>query len=773
MALQERSRSWSDTFELSVRALSILLTVGNTVSGSAMLLQQGLPRTNSARGVVGLLLLDALLLSAALAVERAGPLMVCSATAVGATGVVLLPLADAQQPSGGSWVYPWMLVPVVALAVVLPSRQCMGASAALACAYGLASLLNAGPSWKAAEVAATDGGFLLVIPATLTWAMKGIRRVLRSYDALLQDRRTRHRHELELRTATAQRREVDRIVHDHVLQALKVLTLPTGSVPASEVRALCRRACAVFREELEGVPDSGPVALAPQLRAAARDLGLAVTLTGVPAWVPAEVAHAIGSATREALSNTRRHAYVDEAWVTTTRSGTTITVEVTDHGEGFDDTGAGLGVRLSMNERMRDIGGTCEVVSSPSRGCRVRLTWSPEVDSVPRATRLAFIDGLSSAFVLSATPTVAMAVWFSWWKSPLLADPALPVLATILGALLWLAVATRLLRPGRLTGPTSIAGWSAVVAAWVDGSALPPGFSDGGLYWLAGGLCPLVLAVIFFRPLRESVPPALALVVVVAFWLCEAGGGPSAIAAQASVLAAPALPILCAYILRILCDRIQGRAEIEEERILRVSARTTRLRVKEADLRERAEYLRLEVLPLCDAVARGAQPLSGVAVAARAAALEGEVRDTLELGRPVHQEVRRALWRLRSGGWRVQLRLDAGLPSAHRLGTLLGYVPPHSGSTVTIRTTTAAGGERLTVTVIPGSETLRRAARAMLGVEVVHDADSTQCIIAPPPDAPSSPTCPDDVRHYQEVPPCPTALLRGETSESARSTTIL
>ncbi len=81
---------------------------------------------------------------------------------------------------------------------------------------------------------------------------------------------------------------------------------------------------------------------------------------------------------QEALSNARRHADTDRAWVRLFVEDGSVIVEVEDKGRGFvsadameDGRGLGLG---GMQERATMIGGTLTIDTVPGEGTRVRVT---------------------------------------------------------------------------------------------------------------------------------------------------------------------------------------------------------------------------------------------------------------------------------------------------------------------------------------------------------------------------------------------------------------
>ncbi|MEZ2389431.1 sensor histidine kinase [bacterium RCC_150] len=85
---------------------------------------------------------------------------------------------------------------------------------------------------------------------------------------------------------------------------------------------------------------------------------------------------ALLAAVDECVLNSRHHAGTEHVDVLLSRSGSCVTVVISDSGQGFDllelppDS---IGVKESVLARMRDVGGRASVFSVPGRGTTVLL----------------------------------------------------------------------------------------------------------------------------------------------------------------------------------------------------------------------------------------------------------------------------------------------------------------------------------------------------------------------------------------------------------------
>ncbi|HEY6284422.1 MAG TPA: sensor histidine kinase, partial [Ktedonobacteraceae bacterium] len=89
--------------------------------------------------------------------------------------------------------------------------------------------------------------------------------------------------------------------------------------------------------------------------------------------LPLTVEEALFRVAQEALANVARHSKATLVQMILTIIDNTVTLSIADNGQGFDTTRQGhLGVGLlSMQERMKALGGDVQVDSTPSKGTRV------------------------------------------------------------------------------------------------------------------------------------------------------------------------------------------------------------------------------------------------------------------------------------------------------------------------------------------------------------------------------------------------------------------
>ncbi|MEO3972985.1 DUF5931 domain-containing protein [Streptomyces sp. CAU 1734] len=316
--------------------------------------------------------------------------------AVALAGILLTPLADvhARQMDGATLPSIWTAGSVLAFAIKGGWRWAAFASSFVA----VANIVQRGEPSRD-----TFHNVLLVWVASI--AIGYVVEVARASEATLA-------RALEIEAATRERERLARDIHDSVLQVLAMVQrrgtalggeaaelgrmageqevalrtlVSSGLVPtarASEDPALGAVVRAV-NEGGEEYEEGGGSATRDLRSLLARHASARVTLSepGAPVTLPAAAARELAAAVSAALDNVNRHAGSGaHAWILIEDWPDEVIVTVRDDGPGIPegrlDQAAGegrLGVALSIRGRLRDLGGTAELISVPGQGTEVEL----------------------------------------------------------------------------------------------------------------------------------------------------------------------------------------------------------------------------------------------------------------------------------------------------------------------------------------------------------------------------------------------------------------
>jgi signal transduction histidine kinase len=220
---------------------------------------------------------------------------------------------------------------------------------------------------------------------------------------------------LEIEATTRERERLARDIHDSVLQVLAMVqrrgaviggeaaelgrmageqevalrTLVSGGLtPVSWASEDLAQGAVVRTVEVGDEPeDDRPVDLRALLApyAAAK---VSFAEPGAPVELPPPAAKELAAAVGAALDNVRKHAGEDaRAWILVEDEPDEVVVTVRDDGPGIPEgrlaqaEGEGrLGVALSIRGRLRELGGSAELISVPGQGTEVEL-------KVPRVSR--------------------------------------------------------------------------------------------------------------------------------------------------------------------------------------------------------------------------------------------------------------------------------------------------------------------------------------------------------------------------------------------------
>lgn len=316
---------------------------------------------------------------------------------VALVGILLTPLADtAQRIAAGGPTLPtiWTAGSVLAFAIKGGWRWACIASTFVAAAN---IVIHGGEPTRD-----TLHNVLLVWVASV--AIGYVVEVARASEATLA-------RALEIEAATRERERLARDIHDGVLQVLAMVQR-RGTDLGGEAAELGRMAgeqevalrtlvstglvnpSRVSRDESRGaLVDSYEVADGDEDGDGSGELDLRTLLAphagsrvsfaepGTPVPLPVPAAKELAAAVGAALDNVRKHAGDGaSAWILVEDWGDEVIVTVRDDGPGIPagrlDQAEGegrMGVALSIRGRLRDLGGTAELVSVPGQGTEVEL----------------------------------------------------------------------------------------------------------------------------------------------------------------------------------------------------------------------------------------------------------------------------------------------------------------------------------------------------------------------------------------------------------------
>jgi len=212
-------------------------------------------------------------------------------------------------------------------------------------------------------------------------ANRFVRRLRRDAQKLEMARRETLREREQVATEKERNRQ-HRLLHDSALQTLEAVA-GEHDIGSDSIRRQARKEATALRRAISGDSVHG-AGLLDDLEGLAEEFserGLHVELVAtelVDDTSAPLLAAALCEATREALTNSLKHAGVTEV-VVRVRSdddGTTITIR--DQGHGFDVSSyrMGFGIANSLVSRLEDVGGRADLWSEPGQGTRVEL-WTP------------------------------------------------------------------------------------------------------------------------------------------------------------------------------------------------------------------------------------------------------------------------------------------------------------------------------------------------------------------------------------------------------------
>ncbi|MDT0381017.1 DUF5931 domain-containing protein [Streptomyces sp. DSM 42041] len=325
------------------------------------------------------------------------PFLVCELT-IALTGIVLTRFTETMaRVESGINTLPsiWSAGAVLGFAIKGGWRWAAGASVLV----GVANVVERG-----APSRDTVHNVLLVCVASI--AIGYVVEVARASERTLA-------RALQIEAATRERERLARDIHDGVLQVLAMVQRRGSSLggEAAELGRLAGEQEVALRALVSGGPPPLPAPAAAYAAQAvagpgphgaaggagdveagepydlrkllARHAGALVTFSepGTPVLLAPETARELAAAVGAALDNVRQHAGADaRTWILLEDEPDAVLVTVRDDGPGIPagrlataEAEGRMGVALSIRGRLRDLGGTAELVSVPGQGTEVEM----------------------------------------------------------------------------------------------------------------------------------------------------------------------------------------------------------------------------------------------------------------------------------------------------------------------------------------------------------------------------------------------------------------
>jgi signal transduction histidine kinase len=266
----------------------------------------------------------------------------------------------------------WLAGPALAWAVVGRARP--GAAAAVV--TGACVILLREPLVATYKSTALDGPIILLMAAMLVGYVSTL--LTRAEQAL--QRAT------ELEAASKERERLARTIHDSVLQVLAMVQRrgTEAGGEAAEIGRLAGEQEAALRALVTGdglvsLP-CGELDLSTLLTRQASAL-VSVITPADPVLLTERTVTETAAAVRAAIDNVRRHCgELARAWVLVDDEGATVCVTIRDDGPGIpagrlaEAAAEGrLGVSHAISGRIRELGGSADISSTPGAGTEVRL----------------------------------------------------------------------------------------------------------------------------------------------------------------------------------------------------------------------------------------------------------------------------------------------------------------------------------------------------------------------------------------------------------------
>jgi signal transduction histidine kinase len=309
------------------------------------------------------------------------------AVGLAATVVALMPFGQPADAAVATAVIPLAGGANASFAFVLSTSRIRVVTAVVGFGVSIACVSLAMGSVLTFPVAAVVLGWVLVFVVGV-WLGRAVPLAARRIYSI----GNAHRAERQASETEAQRRQGARLLHDTVLATLTLLAHSGVGVTPQALQAQAAEDARLLRHlRLGGTPQpqaSGEYSLETveesplgqtleSVKQRFGRMGLEVSWHGTgQVLLPTHVLDAFLLALAECLENVRRHAGVTEAHVTIIHDDSMVRAMVTDAGVGFELDGVSeerLGFKESVVGRLREVGGSARLFSSPGAGTTVVL----------------------------------------------------------------------------------------------------------------------------------------------------------------------------------------------------------------------------------------------------------------------------------------------------------------------------------------------------------------------------------------------------------------
>ncbi|KRE26022.1 sensor histidine kinase [Agromyces sp. Soil535] len=292
------------------------------------------------------------------------------------------------------WLYYLCTVATTAAVVALAAPLATAYTIVVPAVYGVIRLLPAGGG-AVPLLAVLDAMYAVILGVVVLIIVTMLRQAAEAVDGAQEAALQRYDLAARQHATENERVKVDALVHDSVLTTL----LSAAAAKSPEEQALAARMARDAVKRLDEAGAAGPRALervglpvlVRRLRAALTTFSAPFTVRVVNAGgveLPVEAVEALYSASVQAMVNSMQHADEPgrgtrrELRIRGVRAGGCV-IEVADNGVGFEREhvpGERLGLRVSIEERMENAGGSAEISSRPGQGTSVTVAWPVGAD---------------------------------------------------------------------------------------------------------------------------------------------------------------------------------------------------------------------------------------------------------------------------------------------------------------------------------------------------------------------------------------------------------